>query len=316
MTCRYSEHDLVIIIPTKDRPGKVKDLLDSISRQSVICGRIIIVASGQDIGSIVDIYKNILPVEYHRSPVQGQIYQRNHGISLLDENTRLVCSLDDDIVLEEGAIASMIAFWNHCEPDTAGVSFNIINAPPFKHTMLKAFIGMSAPKKGQVLASGYNLAASPADRDIRTQWLCGGATVWKKEILKKYINQEVPSRWAICEDVIFSYPIGKEYPLYVCSDAKVRHEHVYDHQAKMKYWYYGRTITLWRLYFVESHPELSKISYFWMIWWQILIRLSMGVFLLRPREIQYACGQLQGVVNGLTALVTGKKLLLLLHDEW
>ncbi|MBU0545447.1 MAG: glycosyltransferase family 2 protein [Proteobacteria bacterium] len=311
---KYSGKDLAIIVPTKDRPGKISNLLNSLKNQSLCCGRIIIVDSGQDIKNIVAGFSEALPVEYYRSPVQGQIFQRNMGISMLDDSTRLVCSLDDDIVVEPEAIKSMIQFWNDCETETAGVSFNIINSPPFKHTWLKAFIGMSSPQQGRVLSSGYNVAISPVNKNIRTEWLCGGATVWKKEILNRFVNREVSSKWAICEDVIFSYPIGKKYPLYVCSDSKVGHEHVWDHTAKMKYWYYGKTATLWRLYFVESHPELSRLFFFWMISWQILIRCLKGLFSLRPQEIQYAFGQIEGSLIGMKAIYQGKNLLTILNE--
>lgn len=305
---------MAIIIPTKDRPEKVKKLLSSISKQTLLCGRIIIVDSGADIESVVNDFINVLPVEYYRSSKQGQIYQRNFGISFLDEKTKLVCFLDDDIVLEPEAIASMILFWNDCESETAGVSFNIVNNPPFKHTLLKAFIGMSAPQQGRVLASGYNVTISPVNKNIRTQWLCGGATVWRKEILDKFTNKEVSSKWAVCEDVIFSYPIGKKYPLYVCGDAKVRHEHVFDYNVKMKYRYSGKIVTLWRLHFVESNPELSQLLYFWMVSWEIVIRLVKGLFLLRSQEIQYASGQIEGVIQGSIAKFNGKGLLDLLND--
>ncbi|MFA5902867.1 MAG: glycosyltransferase [Desulfobacula sp.] len=305
---KFISSDLAIIIPTKDRPGKIINLLNSIKNQSLPCGRIIIIDSGQDIKKTVESFSKVLPVEYHRSSVQGQIYQRNMGISLISDQTRLVCSLDDDIVLEPDAIESMIRFWNSCKPETAGVSFNIINNPPFKHTWLKALIGMSSSKQGKVLSSGYNVAISPVHKNIETQWLCGGATVWKKGILSEFINTEVPSKWAICEDVIFSYPIGKKYPLYVCADAKVRHEHIFDHKTKMKYRYYGKAITLWRLYFVESNSELSRTLYFWMVFWQVIIRCLTGVFLLLPQEFQYGIGQIEGALTGIRAIICKSSL--------
>jgi len=150
---------------------------------------------------------------------------------------------------------------------------------------------------------------------LKTQWLCGGATVWRQEILKKYSNKEISSRWATCEDVIFSYPIGKRFSLYVCADAKVRHEHVYDHKTKMKYRYYGRTLILWRLYFVESHVELSRKLFLLMASGEIAARLMTGILSLRVRHIQYAIGQLEGAVIGLTALRRGSNLLSLLNEH-
>jgi len=312
---KYYGSDLAIIIPTKDRPEKIFNLLNSLKNQSLCCGKIIIVDSGQDIKNIVDGFSETLTVEYHRSSVQGQIYQRNLGISLIDDQTKLICSLDDDIVLEPAAIASMISFWNNCVPETAGVSFNIVNNPPFKHTWLKAFMGISSPEQGRVLSSGYNVAISPVNINIRTQWLCGGATVWKREILNKFVNKEVLSKWAICEDVIFSYPIGKIFPLYVCADARVKHEHVYDHTNKMKYRYYGRTVTLWRLYLVESHAELSRMFFLWMLLAQISARCISGIISFRMNDIQYAVGQLEGAIIGLSALFRGSNLLSFLNED-
>ena len=46
---KYSCNDIAIIIPTKDRPQKICNLLESIALQKTIPRRIIIVASGQNI---------------------------------------------------------------------------------------------------------------------------------------------------------------------------------------------------------------------------------------------------------------------------
>ena len=43
---QYLIQDLAIIVPTKDRPQKIRTLLESIERQNVSCGRIIIIDSG------------------------------------------------------------------------------------------------------------------------------------------------------------------------------------------------------------------------------------------------------------------------------
>lgn len=311
----YMAKDVAFIIPTKDRPEKLKNLIDSIAGQNEVCGRVIVVDGGKSVRDVVRGFSDRLPVEYYECHPPGQIRQRNMAISLLDDQTPLVGFLDDDIVLEPQALEAMLTFWNKCEPDTAGVSFNIVNNSPYRHSWMRAVIGMSSPQQGRVLRSGYNVATSPVDIDLKVQWLCGGATVWKREILQKFINKEVCSRWAICEDVIFSYPIGKRFPLYVCADAKVRHEHVYDHTAKMKYRYYGRTITLWRLYFVESHAELSRIFFLWMLLGQITARCISGIISFRISDIQYAIGQIEGAIIGLSALLRGLNLLSFLNED-
>jgi glycosyltransferase involved in cell wall biosynthesis len=311
----YESRDLAILIPTKDRPQKIQNLLSSIAAQSVSCGRVIVVDGGQSVRDIVMGFSDWLPVEYHQCYPPGQIRQKNLGLSVLDERTSLVCLLDDDIVLEAEAIQSMITYWNKREPETAGIAFNIVNNPPHRYSLPLSLLGMSSRQQGRVLRSGYNIRTSPVAGDLRTEWLPGGATVWKQEILLKFRQKEINSRWAICEDLIFSYPIGKKYPLYVCAAAKVRHEHVYDHKADMKYLYYGRTVTLWRLYFVELHPEMSRLLFLWMILGQITLRSVWGLISFQFNHIQYALGQAAGIITGLSAVLRKRDIATVLDES-
>ena len=110
-TLPYFSKDLAIIIPTKDRPKEVRRLLKSITELDCKVGRIIVIASGQDIQYVVMTFVDQIPVEYYSSQ-PGQIKQRNKGIALLDESTKLVATKDDDAVFHKTAISEMIKFWN------------------------------------------------------------------------------------------------------------------------------------------------------------------------------------------------------------
>ena len=217
---KYNTTDLAIVIPTKDRPVLVKRHLQSLVDQNCELGRVIVVASGKDIRDIVLGFKDSLPIEYYRSE-PGQIKQRNMGISKLDARTMLVAAMDDDVTYHEDAIVEMIHFWNSVEPDTAGVGFNIINLPELKHNWVRSFLGFNSAKPGQVLKSGFNTSINNLAENVQAQWLNGGSGVWKQDILLNNPREGINTRWAVCEDLIFSYPLGKQYPLYVCSDAKV-----------------------------------------------------------------------------------------------
>jgi glycosyltransferase involved in cell wall biosynthesis len=312
---RYDGGDLALVIPTKDRPEKIRDFLTSLSQQSVPCGRVIVVDGGESVKDIVLSFSDRLPVEHYECRPPGQIRQRNLGISLLDDKTPLVAFIDDDIVLEPSALEQMVSFWDNAAPDTAGVSFNIIN----QHTTLpkwaKGLWGMILPRQGKVLRSGYHVSIENVPRDVKTEWLCGGATVWKQGILREHSNTEISSRWAIGEDLIFSYPLGKEFPLYVCAEAKVRHEHIYDHKVKKRHRYYGRTAFLWRLFFVESHAELSRRLYFLMASGEMAFRLVIGLLFFQKQQIQFALGQKDGILMGLRAIRRGSDLISILNED-
>jgi glycosyltransferase involved in cell wall biosynthesis len=312
----YTSSSIAFIIPTKDRPEKIKDLFDSFKEQTLSCSRIIVVDGGESIKKIVEGYSDDLPIEYYECQPPGQIRQRNMAISLLDEKTSLVGILDDDVVLEKDSVEQMIDFWNEIEPNSAGVSFNITNVPPYQHSVLGGFMIMSAPKQGVVLSSGINTSIESVPATIRSEWLCGGATVWRQEIAKQYMLKDINARWAACEDVLFSYPIGKKYPLYVCADAKVRHEHVLDHKASMKYRFYGKTQTLWRLYFVESNNNLSRLSYFWNLFTMIIARFSVGLLTLDKKHIQFGIGQIEGGFLGFMTMVKSQDVERCLNEDF
>ncbi|MBT9485466.1 glycosyltransferase [Sediminibacterium sp.] len=310
----YIGSDIALLVPTKDRPGKIKNLLDSLAAQTTQCSRIIIINGGECIEHVVMCYKDQLPVEYYECKPPGQIRQRNLGISLLDSRTPLVGSLDDDIILMPDAIEKMIAYWNKIPAETAAVSFNIINCKPEKHTWLKGMMGLTGPQPGKVLSSGINTPILSLNESIPSEWVCGGATIWRQEILKKFTNSPQDAMWASSEDLNFSYPIGKYYPLFVCADAKVKHEHVYDLRIKRKYRYYGRTETLWRFYFVESNKELSRCAFLWSQVTTIIARFVKGVISYESRHFQFAYGQIEGVIAGMIAIAYKKSLKELLND--
>ena len=134
------------------------------------------------------------------------MYQRNKGIALLDKSTRLVATMDDDAVFHKDAVSEMIKFWNKVEIETAGVGFNIVNVIGHKHNWLRGLLGISAPEPGKVLKSGNTTSICNVKESIKCEWLNGGGTVWRQDVLKKYPHDEIKSGWAVCEDIIFSYP--------------------------------------------------------------------------------------------------------------
>ena len=311
----YTGRDIAFIIPTKDRPKKLKNLLDSLAAQDEVCERVIVVDGGKSVKDVVIGFSDRLPVEYYECRPPGQIRQRNMGISLLDGNTPLVGSFDDDIVLESNSLKEMIAFWNRCETHTAGVSFNIVNGPEESRPWIKCLLGLSAREQGRVLRSGMTTSNTHVKVDLRSEWLCGGATIWKQQILMEFPHREIPIRWATSEDLIFSYPIRKKYPLYVCADAQARHEHEFDYRSTKKNWFHGFTQTIMIFYFVASNKDLSKKLFLWTLLVRIAGKLVLGACTFRRAPIEFAIGQMQGAVNGLTAIIRGRDMFSIFNDK-
>ncbi|MBL6989699.1 MAG: glycosyltransferase [Bacteriovoracaceae bacterium] len=299
---QYSGDDLAFVIPTKDRPRKIEAFLQSVLIQEIKPHRIIFVDSGESIEGILNRFKDRINVEYYRAQNRGQIAQRNEGIAKLDSSTPLVAFFDDDIILNEGSLKSIITFINNAPKNTAGVGFNITNMPANSHSWPKGLLGISGPDAGKILKSGANTPTSGTPINLETNWLCGGATIWKFEVIQEFSHRAIETRWASCEDIIFSYPIGKKYPLFVCADAKVIHDHHYDHTGNARFVYYGKTETLWRMYFVDSNSDLSILAFLKMILSLTLARIVLGLMQLKAKHFQFAIGQVFALLIGMQVL--------------
>ncbi len=282
----YNSEELAIIIPTKDRPEFVKRHLNSILNQECVIGRIIIVSSGLDISDLINSFKNNLNLEhYHSEP--GQIKQRNLGISKLDSRTRLVATMDDDVVFHKNSINEMIKFWNAKDEVIGGVGFNVVNQPSNNHNWLRGKLGFSSEKIGKVFKSGFCTTIFNVSGDEKVEWLNGGATIWLQELLIKNHHNEIDIDWAVMEDLIFSYPLGKKHPLYLCFNAKVDiEEKIIDQRPRKFFIERGKSIYMMGLYFIQTNVDLS-LSHFLINRFLYIISLFLKALLFKDKERLY-----------------------------
>lgn len=299
----YTSRDLTCIVPTKDRPQKVANLLDTLAKQTALPGRVLIIDGGHSVQHVVNSFSDRLLVERHPCHPPGQIRQRNLGISMLDKAAKLVAFLDDDLELEPDAIENMIELWNRVESETAGIGFNVVNERPCRNSLLDylSLRGSSCP--GVVLCSGANTSFAHLKKETRVQWLGGGYTVWRKAILDIYPQNSIRTSWAIGEDLRFSYPIGKKYPLYACAAARVRHEHVIDQVPPAQVFRYrGYKKVVAQFYFVSQNQELSRIACLWTLATGVAAALCRGAFLREKAVIQESLGRATAFGSCLGAL--------------
>jgi len=286
----YSSKDLAVVIPTKDRPESVRDLLRSLAGQSVRPGRILVVDSGEPVDAVVAEYAELLPLEYHRSP-PGQIRQRKLGLSLLDESTPLVATIDDDLVFEPNAFAELLQALNSAGEDVGGVGFNHRNAPAHRYLRMGRLLFMSSRQPGVVTLSGYNTSIAQVTENLRTSWLGGGYTVWKLTVLRKYEQEEIRTRWAVGEDVRFSYRVGKSHPLIVaCKAGFVEKRAPATALLPSQAYYRGVKAGAAFYYFVKTNPELSRLACIWMLLGRTCGAALIGLFRFEAWPLYYALG--------------------------
>ena len=100
---------LAILIATKDRIDKLRNLLESVSQSTLLPDKIVIVYSGEDISSLIFQYQKNLNIQIIYSPISSQSVQKSLGIKSLSGDYNWVLFLDDDLVLESNTIKILFA---------------------------------------------------------------------------------------------------------------------------------------------------------------------------------------------------------------
>lgn len=291
-----------MITPTKGRHRQLDKLLETLAAQTVALGQILIADGGQDAEQVVARYRSALPVTWLPCPQPGQIPQRNYALQQLDPAIKVVIYFDDDIQLAPDALETLLAFWNAQPVSPAGVSFNITNMPAQPDNPVRHFFCMQTEPRGKVLRSGYNTPVVGAPFDLRSEWLIGGATAWRRDLLASQVNQPIASRWAITEDLMYSYRVFKSGgQLFVCAAARVQHIDDTPTETFRAGLFRGYNATLWRYLFVARNPELSRLRFFWMMLGHILARMVSGAT-GKTWQFGYVLGHIEGLFFCLVSL--------------
>ena len=257
----YTTDQICIVIPTKDRPNKVKNLLNSIKNQTIKIKHIKIIASGMDINSLIKEFDNDLFIDYIYSNQSGQIYQRNLGLKRVSENINLIMTLDDDVIFEIDAFENILSFINNLEDKFVGIAFNLTNIKKHKYSYLKEKIWLSHKYAGRVLQSGYVTSIGSLDYSIKSEWLIGGASLWIKDVLLERIKYQYKNDiWSPCEDVMFSYQFNNSCDMWVCSTAKAIHDDEIKFSNFKIAFKKGFILSEWVYYFVKNY-NLSTFKF-------------------------------------------------------
>jgi len=244
-------HKLALVVPTKDRPDDLRKLLSSLAAQTRQPDQLIIVdGSNPDIRHIIAEFPG-LAVDYERVYPPSLSQQRNAGMQRLNPDITLAGYLDDDIVVEAQAIEAMLGFWATASTDIGGAAFNITNAARPNWIRLKTLLLVDSPQAGKMLPSGYPSTIGVQHADLETDWLYGGATVWRRDIVNRYTYDEWFIGMGFMEDVDYSFSVRREYRLKVIAGARLAH---YSHPVKPeRETLLGKWQIINRMYFVRKH---------------------------------------------------------------
>ena len=287
-------NQIAFVVPTKDRPEDLRRLLKSVQAQSVHPKQIIIVdGSRVPIENVVEEFPE-LSIKYVRLYPPSLSKQRNAGMEAIDLSISLAGYLDDDLVLEPGAMEAMLAFWEKASKDVGGARFNIVNDEMPRILWLKSLFLIESKKRGEVLQSGYQTSIGRVMHDKYVRWLSGGVTVWRRQVIEEFSYDEWFQGTGYLEDVDYSYRIGKKYKLAVVADARVQHLS-YPVRKESNY-VLGKWQAINRIYFVKKHGDFLLPVCYWSLLGEFLLNLGTGIGTIDSGRLRRAWGNLVGLL--------------------
>ena len=214
---------LAFVIPTKDRGEDLRRMLRSLVAQTRLPDQVIVVdGSGVEVSWCVAEFPE-LNIDYVRMLPPSLSAQRNAGMAMLRAEITHAGYLDDDVVLESDAVFEMASFWVSADSDIGGAAFNVVNGAGSSPSALMQRIGVSRVGIGSVAPSGLVCEMGRVNNDIESDWLCGGATVWRREVIEAYSYDNWFQGTGFMEDVDYSYRVRERYRLFVLAAARLAH---------------------------------------------------------------------------------------------
>lgn len=283
------------VVPTKDRPEDLRKLLDSLMKQTVLPTQIVIVdGSDSPVDVLVGVFRE-LPVTYVREYPPSLARQRNAGIAALDPGITIAGYLDDDLELAQDSTEQMLAFWSRSGPEVGGAAFTIVNQPERGRItgLVSNFFLLNGSSQGRVLSSGFASSILPRDETLRTDWLYGGATLWRRAVFERYSYDEWYIGHGYLEDLDYSHRVARDYELYVVADARCWH---WPRPIDMeKNQVLGRQQILNRIYFVRKLGGFNRFAFVWAMVGQSIKNVMETIFTGSPAGWLRFRGNLSGL---------------------
>jgi glycosyltransferase involved in cell wall biosynthesis len=299
----FTAKNIAIVCPTKNQPIKVVRLLTSIAALHEKPQQIIVADGGHNLKPVIAPFKKNLKITCLYCPEIGQVLQRNHAHKYLKQQIKIVIHLDDDATLDANAITEMLAFWNresgNRDKPIGGVSFNVQDLLKTKSSFLRKLFFLHTEPAGNVSKAGYAAPYMPTKESLSTSWLVGGATAWSRDVIDGVPHPiNFPTKWAVCEDLMFSYPLRNDYRLMVAVQAISYHNETYNEMSFQRGRFYGLSSAIMRYHFVRLNPELKTWAYIWMTLGIIVGNLIRGLLGSR-RHIGLCFGGTKGIIRAM-----------------
>ena len=289
----FNKKNIAIIIPTLGNKIYLKKCLNSILRQKILPGQVIVVTTNKKKIELKYIKK--LNIKIIISKFKNQVYQRTLGLKYLNKNIKIILQLDDYVLLKRNSIKELLISWNKADNSIAGIGLNSDKKIP--NSFLFHLLTLNLPvKEGEVLKNGFNTQYSNIKKEINVDWLKGGLSSYKLELVPNIFKRKfLIKNWSVCEDLVFSYNIKKKYNLLVTPKAKVKILNKKRDLSNLEFFNREKIFSEHIKYFVLKNSRLSLIKYYYSIVIMSLLGILYNLVIMNFKQISRYLGRLSGI---------------------
>ncbi|KQW97719.1 glycosyltransferase family 2 protein [Flavobacterium sp. Root420] len=269
-----------LIICTYMRPKSLLKLLQSVQKQTLYPHEILIVDGSTNNETEAILSSNQFEnLKYFLvdNKNRGLTKQRNFGIQKVDDDSEIVCFLDDDTVLEPDYFENLLNTYN-AFPEALGVGGYICNEIKWEKTkenyipkinefyfddwkrkdgsrfVLRKKLNLDSdcpPGFSPLFSHGRSVGFLPPSNKIyEVEQLMGGVSSFKKSIFEKLSFSTYFEGYGLYEDADFTLRVAKTGRLYLNTKAKLHHFHAVS--GRPNQYQYGKMVVrngwyVWRI---------------------------------------------------------------------
>lgn len=301
-----------LIICTYMRPNPLLNLLNSVAGQTLYPNEILIIDGSTDhkTQQILKQYpfNNLV---YHKVDAEhrGLTKQRNYGISRVDQNSEVICFLDDDTILDVdyfkqllstydqypkalgvGGYISNEVHWQKADGSTSSKRFYFdgwMRNEPLRFRVRKWF-GL-APDTPPCFLPSFSHGRSvsflpPSGKIYPVEQFMGGVSSYRTSVFDDYQFSSYFEGYGLYEDTDFCLRLAKKGELFVNTAATLEHHH--DALGRPNKYNYGKMVVRngWYIWRVKYPKPNFKAQLKWHLTAILLLKLTfLGVFTQRDK---------------------------------
>lgn len=292
-----------VIIPTRDRPKDLAELLLTILYQSFSRFEVIIVddspmhSAKQLVDSFSSRFNSISKLNYIEGDGEGLPAARNLGIK--NSKGDYILFLDDDTLLDRDTISTLAAF-HRDNPLVLGVQPKIFSSSknPGNGRLVKMFenalhkvlmLSYLEENKLAVRRSGASVFPNNLTKVISTQRL-SGCCCYRREIFNELSFDTNLKRGGYMEDLDFSYRIYLRKPksLYIIPYTKITHKISVVARLPTKLSIYMMTIYWFYVFFkdVLKGSIINLIAFLWALTGNLIVN-TIGLIIKKKSKLEW-----------------------------